>query len=83
MGKITFIHAADLHLDSPFKGLAKLPNEIFHKVKESTFAALDRIVTYAIEERVDFVTLCGDLFDGENRSMRAQSKVKKGIRKVE
>lgn len=82
MEKITFIHAADLHLDSPFKGLAKLPDEIFHKVKESTFAALDRIVNYAIEERVDFVTLCGDLFDGENRSMRAQSKLKKALEKL-
>lgn len=47
--KISFIHAADLHLDSPFQGLADLPDHIFSKVKESTFVALDRLVETAID----------------------------------
>src|SRR5699024_3233290 len=60
---ITFIHAADLHLDSPFKGLKKLPADIFNDIKQSTFSALDQLVHHAIVKQVDFVLLVGDLFD--------------------
>ncbi|WP_040204439.1 metallophosphoesterase family protein [Neobacillus jeddahensis] len=74
MKKISFIHAADLHLDSPMVGLKHLPANIFSRVKESTFTALKRLTAAAIEQQVDFVILAGDLFDGEDRSLRAQSR---------
>ena len=35
MKKISFIHGADLHLDSPMVGLSHLPKEIFERLKES------------------------------------------------
>lgn len=82
MGKIRFIHAADLHLDSPFQGLKAIPKSLFNRVKESTFDALERLVNHAINENVDFIILAGDLFDGENRSFKAQSKLKKAMEKL-
>lgn len=72
MKKISFIHTADLHLDSPFVGLKKLPSKIFEKIRASTFEALSRIVDIAIDKRVDFVIIAGDIYDGEDRSIRAQ-----------
>lgn len=69
---MTFIHAADLHLDSPFKGLSNLPDAIFSDVLNSTFTALERLVDAAITHQVDFVLLAGDLFDNERQSLKAQ-----------
>ncbi|MFF2446269.1 exonuclease SbcCD subunit D [Neobacillus sp. NPDC058068] len=82
MKKISFIHAADLHLDSPMVGLKHLPANIFTRVKESTFTALKKLTATAIEQQVDFVILAGDLFDGEDRSLRAQSRFRMEMLKL-
>lgn len=82
MKKISFIHAADLHLDSPMVGLKHLPSNIFTRVKESTFTALKKVTKAAIDHQVDFVILAGDLFDGEDRSLRAQSRFRTEMLKL-
>jgi len=82
MKKISFIHAADLHLDSPMVGLKHLPANIFTRVKESTFTALKRLTAEAIHRNVDFVILAGDLFDGEDRSLMAQSRFRSEMLKL-
>jgi len=83
MNAIRFIHAADLHLDSPFKGLNYLPQEIFEQVRASTFTALANLVDIAIEEKVDFLVLAGDLFDVEIRSLMAQAKLREEFLRLE
>lgn len=70
--QISFIHAADLHLDTPFQGLAHTPQHIFQDIQKSTFVALGNLVRTAIEKEVDFVLLVGDLFDHEKQSLKAQ-----------
>ncbi|MGM8212068.1 metallophosphoesterase family protein [Virgibacillus sp. W0430] len=80
--KISFLHAADLHLDSPFKGLASVPEHLFKEIAESTFTALDRLVQAAIDKKVDFVLLVGDLFDNERRGLRAQIKLRKAFEQL-
>ncbi|MFK9094192.1 exonuclease SbcCD subunit D [Bacillus salipaludis] len=82
MKKISFIHAADLHLDSPMVGLKHLPAHIFNRVKESTFTAIKKLTATAIDQKVDFVILAGDLFDGEDRSLRAQSRFRTEMLKL-
>lgn len=77
MKKITFIHTADLHLDSPLLGLKHLPESIFQRLQESTFKALEKIIDCAIEHEVDFIIIAGDLFDGEDRSLRAQTRFRR------
>ncbi|MEK4685177.1 DNA repair exonuclease [Bacillus sp. FSL M8-0256] len=72
MTKLTFIHAADLHLDSPFAGMSTIPSSIFKRLKESTFQSAKNIFDLAVERAVDFVLLSGDLFDESNRSLKAQ-----------
>lgn len=74
--QLSFIHAADLHLDSPFKGLAHTPETIFQDIRKSTFTALEQLVKVAIEKQVDFVLLVGDLFDNETQSLKAQIRLR-------
>lgn len=83
MREISFIHAADLHLDSPLKGLEhNLPSDIIERAKESSFVSLHRIVDKAIEEKVDFVLFAGDIYDSEHRSIRAQIKFRKEMERL-
>jgi len=73
MKQVKFLHTADLHLDSPMVGLRHLPKAIFHRLQESTFKALSKITDAAIKLEVDFVVIAGDLYDAEDRSIRAQA----------
>jgi DNA repair exonuclease SbcCD nuclease subunit len=58
-----FLHAADLHLDSPLRGLgADAPAT---RIRQATRDALGNLVDLAIRERVDFVVVAGDLYDGD------------------
>ncbi|MFC6290074.1 metallophosphoesterase family protein [Levilactobacillus angrenensis] len=68
-----FIHAADLHLDSPFLGLTGLPNSLLADVRQSTFTAATKIFDQALAQQVDFVLLAGDLFDRAEQSVAAQA----------
>ncbi|MGM1046951.1 MAG: metallophosphoesterase family protein [Bacillota bacterium] len=67
-----FIHAADLHLDSPFAGMSGLTDRVRKYLQQSTFIALDRMVQLAVREKVDFVVISGDVYDSSNTSLRAQ-----------
>ncbi|MBT2684350.1 DNA repair exonuclease [Bacillus sp. ISL-37] len=73
MKQVKFLHTADLHLDSPMVGLRHLPKAIFHRLQESTFTALKNLTDAAIKHEVDFVVIAGDLYDAEDRSIRAQA----------
>ena len=60
-----FLHAADIHLDSPLAGLqarADLPAALLRDVTRRAFAAL---IDLAIAEDVAFVVIAGDLYDGD------------------
>lgn len=79
---VKFIHAADLHLDSPFKGLKKLPKKTLKMIKESTFLSLRHIVNQAINHEVDFVLLAGDIYDIDDRSIKAQVFLKEELERL-
>lgn len=68
-----FIHAADLHLDSPFLGLTTLPSHLLTTVREATFTAATAVFDRALAMQVDFVILAGDLFDRAEQSVAAQA----------
>jgi DNA repair exonuclease SbcCD nuclease subunit len=80
--QVSFIHAADLHLDTPFSGLAHTPDVIFEDIRESTFKAFENLVAAAIDKHVDFVLLAGDLFDHENQSLKAQVRLRTGFERL-
>jgi len=62
-----FIHAADIHLDSPLRGLARYEGVPAAELRAATRQALEGLIRTAIEEEVAFVLLAGDLYDGDWR----------------
>ena len=82
MSTIRFIHTADLHLDSPFKGMTGLSSGQLGQLRESTFSAFLKLIDYALRSKPDFVLIVGDIYDGEDRSLRAQLKFQEGMEKL-
>jgi DNA repair protein SbcD/Mre11 len=78
----SFVHCADLHLDSPFEGIAAAAPDIAAVLREATFRAFEQIINLAIGEAVDFIIVAGDVHDGENRSLRAQLRFRDGLRRA-
>jgi exonuclease SbcD len=64
-GSFSFIHAADLHIDSPLRGLSNYEGAPAERLRLATREAFQAVVEQALERRVDFVVLAGDLFDGD------------------
>ncbi|MEQ8233257.1 MAG: DNA repair exonuclease [Gammaproteobacteria bacterium] len=60
-----FIHAADLHLDSPLRGLDRYEGAPVERIRGATRRALENLVDLALAEEVDFVLLAGDIYDGD------------------
>ena len=58
-----FLHAADLHIDSPLRGLNRFEGAPVTRLRGATRQALIRLVDLAIDEKVDFVLIAGDLYD--------------------
>ncbi len=61
----TFLHAADIHLDSPLTGLSQHEEAPTETIRVATRTALTRLVDLAISKQVDFVLIAGDLYDGD------------------
>ncbi|OKP90291.1 DNA repair exonuclease [Paenibacillus sp. P32E] len=77
-----FLHAADLHLDSRFAGLAQLPQTIRSYLRESTFAALGRLVGVAVQKKVDFVVISGDVYDISDASLQGQLRFQEALQEL-
>jgi exonuclease SbcD len=59
-----FIHAADIHLDSPLTGLSAYEDAPVAMLRLATREAFTNLITEAIEQQVDFMVIAGDLYDG-------------------
>lgn len=59
-----FIHAADIHLDSPLVGLSAYQDAPAELLRLATRSAFENLVDEAIVEEVDFMVIAGDLYDG-------------------
>ena len=62
-----FIHAADIHLDSPLTGLSAYQDAPAELLRTTTRDAFENLVSLALEEQVDFMVIAGDLYDGNWR----------------
>jgi len=60
-----FIHAADLHLDSPLRGLSAYADAPAGRLRTATRDAFHNLVTQAVDEEVDFMVIAGDVYDGD------------------
>lgn len=81
MHPVRYIHAADLHLDAAFKGLASVPRSprsdpLRHALHEAGFTAVQRLFSLAEREQPDFLVIAGDIYNQEDRSIRAQLRLR-------
>ena len=84
MTRIRFVHAADLHLDSPFVGIkAVAPDNVARALHDATFTAYENIIKLCIDERVDALLIAGDVYDSADRSLRAQLKFVDGLKRLD
>lgn len=58
-----FLHAADLHIDSPMRGLNSYDGAPVELLRGATRRALMALVELALREKVNLVLLAGDIFD--------------------
>lgn len=77
-----FIHFADAHLDSPFRGLSFLPSKEFNQIYQAADQSLIRIVDLALAEKVDLVLIAGDTFDSAKPSPRSQLFLAEQIKRL-
>ncbi len=65
-----FLHTADIHLDSPLRGLERYEGAPAAEIRGATRRALENLVELAIEQSVAFVLVAGDLYDGDWKEFR-------------
>ena len=85
MSAFTFVHAADLHLDSPFKGLSIDADQyprIVQTLREATLTAFDNLVSLCLERQTSFLVISGDVYDARDLSVRALFRFRDGLAKL-
>jgi len=82
MEPLRFIHAADLHLDSPFRGLGEASAGLRNQLQSATLAALSRVVDHTINAKADFLIIAGDIYDSKDRNLRALVSFRKEMERL-
>ncbi len=83
IGTLSFVHAADLHLDSPFVGISGIDQELGERLAKATFQAYEAIIELSIDKNVDLLLIAGDVYDSADKSLYAQVTFIEGLRKLE
>ena len=84
MPKLRFVHAADLHLDSPFRGIRnEAPAHVAQTLSNATFDSYHNIIALCLQEEVDALLVAGDIYDGADRSLRAQLRFVDGLKQLD
>src|SRR5262245_11827844 len=71
MESLRFIHAADLHLDSPFRGIGSASTSLKDKLQSATLKAFKQVIDHTIISKADFLIIAGDIYDSKDRNLRA------------
>ena len=82
MSNFNFVHAADLHLDSPLLGLAGKSSNFAARVEAASREAFDNLISLAINENCRFMLLAGDIFDGDLRNFQTGLYFMDGMRRL-
>lgn len=80
----TFLHASDLHLDTPVGAVAGhyMPTSVAENLRDASILAWDGLVDAAIAHGVDFVVLAGGIYDGPENGLRAQLCLRDGLARL-
>ena len=78
-----FVHAADIHLDLPLRSLALRDPDLAELIGNATRLAFVSIVDLCLAEKVDALLLAGDLYDGDQTSMKTARFLSEQIRRLD
>jgi len=78
-----FLHAADLHLDSPLRGLAMREEAPAQTLLGASRRAFDALVDLAVAEAVDFVVIAGDVYDRDWKGYETGLFFKRGMARLQ
>ena len=67
--RFQFIHAADLHIDSPLAALGAKDARVAERFAAAGRAAVERLISETIESGAKFLLVAGDVFDGDWRDV--------------
>lgn len=79
MTAFSFLHASNLFLDAPLRGVAAQPPAVADALRAATMNAFENLVRLAIEKDVAFVLAAGDIIDAADRNLRAQIRFRDGL----
>jgi DNA repair exonuclease SbcCD nuclease subunit len=82
MRPVRFVHAADLHLGAPFSGVDASDARVQAALVASIPQSLDRIVALCLEEKVDFLLLAGDVYNGGDKSTPARFRFRAAMQRL-
>ena len=89
MGTCTFVHAADLHLDAPFRGItqellsgAETSSALAGALAKATFVAFERLVQTCLDVQADFLILSGDVYNAAESSLKAHFALHDGFTRL-
>lgn len=82
MPSIKVLHAADLHIDSPLRGLEADPDAPADRIRGATRAAFTNLVDFALAQQVSLVLLAGDLYDGDWPDWRTGQFLIRGLERL-
>jgi len=69
--RFTFLHAADLHIDSPLAALGRKSPEAARLFADAGRRAVSALIEETLASGAAFLLIAGDVFDGEWRDMGA------------
>ncbi len=78
-----FVHAADVHLNSPLRSLALRNADLAELIGDASRQVLMNIVDLCLNEKVDALLLAGDLYDGDQTSMKTARFLAAQIRRLD
>lgn len=67
--RFQFIHAADLHIDSPLAALGAKDAGVAERFAAAGRAAVERLIAETIDSGAKFLIVAGDVFDGDWRDV--------------
>lgn len=84
MKEISYIHAANLCLDAPFKELANAERgkRLQHLLVSAPTKTLERLIDLCLDEKVDFLILGGDLLNQSPTDPKLRSQIAKALKKL-
>jgi len=82
MKPFSFVHVADLHLGSPFRGLGLNNPEIASLLQSATYEAFLRCLDLCIENGVDFLLIAGDIFEDLDKNLAAQLRFCNSLKRL-